>query len=99
MFWAGFASLIQFIDSVVWNGTMENVAPVWCDISELQTRSLRLFADPGVLATKFIIGAGIGIPAASLCINRRLYNIAAVQQTSTGLREVSPALGHSSTSC
>ena len=32
MFWAGFASLIQFVNSVVWHGNMENVAPVWCDI-------------------------------------------------------------------
>ena len=27
-------------------------------------------------ASRLIIGAGIGIPAASLCINRRLYKIA-----------------------
>ncbi|EKM52534.1 uncharacterized protein PHACADRAFT_100122 [Phanerochaete carnosa HHB-10118-sp] len=67
MFWAGFASLIQFVDSLVWNGSVENKIPVWCDIT-----------------TKFIIGAGVGIPAASLCINRRLYNIAAVRQTSMG---------------
>ena len=32
MFWAGFASLIQFVNSIVWHGNMENVAPVWCDI-------------------------------------------------------------------
>ena len=42
-----------------------------------------------IAATKFIIGAGVGIPAASLCINRRLYKIATVQQAVSGFREVS----------
>lgn len=70
MFWAGFASLIQFVDALVWHGNAVNKIPVWCDIT-----------------TKFIIGAGVGIPAASLCINRRLYSIAAVQQTALSLRE------------
>lgn len=32
MFWTGFASLIQFVNSVVWNGNVNNVAPIWCDI-------------------------------------------------------------------
>ena len=29
------------------------------------------------IATRLIIGVGIGVPATSLCINRRLYHIAA----------------------
>ncbi|KAI0920344.1 hypothetical protein AcV5_010544 [Taiwanofungus camphoratus] len=62
MIWASFASLIEFVDAVVWNGSTHNIAPVWCDIS-----------------TKFLIGAGVGIPASSLCINRRLYKISSIQ--------------------
>ena len=31
------------------------------------------------ISTKFIIGASVAIPAASLCINRRLYQIASVK--------------------
>ncbi|KAH9986175.1 pheromone A receptor-domain-containing protein [Russula compacta] len=31
--WAGLACLNAFINSVVWNNTIENLAPVWCDIS------------------------------------------------------------------
>ncbi|THH02337.1 hypothetical protein EW026_g493 [Hermanssonia centrifuga] len=31
------------------------------------------------ISTKFVIGAGAGIPAASLCINRRLYNLTSVR--------------------
>ena len=90
MFWAGFASLIQFVNSVVWNGTAENVAPVWCDICKSCIIPISSMSNTETrIATKFIIGAGVGIPAASLCINRRLYQIATVQQTVSGFREVS----------
>ncbi|KAI0651369.1 pheromone A receptor-domain-containing protein [Trametes meyenii] len=65
MIWASFACLVQFVNSIVWKDTAQNLAPVWCDIS-----------------TKFIIGAGIGIPAATLCINRRLYAITSVRSVS-----------------
>ncbi|PIL26113.1 hypothetical protein GSI_11867 [Ganoderma sinense ZZ0214-1] len=34
------------------------------------------------ISTKFIIGAGVGIPASTLCINRRLYNITSVRSVS-----------------
>jgi len=33
MAWAGLGCLNAFINSVVWNNTVENKAPVWCDIS------------------------------------------------------------------
>ncbi|KAF8486997.1 STE3-domain-containing protein [Russula ochroleuca] len=33
MAWAGLGCLNAFINSVVWNGTVSNMAPVWCDIS------------------------------------------------------------------
>jgi len=33
MAWAGLGCLNFFINSVVWNSSIENVAPVWCDIS------------------------------------------------------------------
>jgi len=33
MAWAGLGCLNFFINSVVWNSSVENVAPVWCDIS------------------------------------------------------------------
>ncbi|KAH9943676.1 putative fungal pheromone GPCR, STE3-type [Amylocystis lapponica] len=70
MLWASLASLVEFIDAIVWNGTALNVAPVWCDIS-----------------TKFLIGAGVGIPAASLCINRRLYKISSVSAVTVDRKE------------
>ncbi|KAI0702576.1 STE3-domain-containing protein [Earliella scabrosa] len=34
------------------------------------------------ISTKFLIGAGVGIPASTLCINRRLYKITSVRSVS-----------------
>ncbi|EPQ55600.1 STE3-like pheromone receptor, partial [Gloeophyllum trabeum ATCC 11539] len=62
MLWAGLGSLNMFVNAVVWDGRIDNIAPVWCDIS-----------------TKFFIGAGVGIPAASLCIVRRLYLLSSIR--------------------
>ncbi|KAH9943675.1 pheromone A receptor-domain-containing protein, partial [Amylocystis lapponica] len=41
------------------------------------------------ISTRIIIGASVGLPAASLCINRRLYNIARVQTVMVTAAEVS----------
>ncbi|KAI0040540.1 STE3-like pheromone receptor [Auriscalpium vulgare] len=70
MFWAGLASLNQFINSLVWHSNISNPAPIWCDIS-----------------AKFIIGAGVGIPASSLCINRRLYILTRVNTVSITVKD------------
>ncbi|KAI0370942.1 STE3-domain-containing protein [Pilatotrama ljubarskyi] len=70
MVWASLASLVQFVDSIIWNGNAINSAPIWCDIS-----------------TKFLIGAGVGIPAASACISRRLYKIASTSYVTVSARE------------
>jgi len=70
MFWGGLGSLNYFINSVVWNNTARNLAPVWCDIS-----------------VRIILAAAIGIPAASLCINRRLYQIASVKTVTITKRQ------------
>ncbi|KAI0742596.1 pheromone A receptor-domain-containing protein [Daedaleopsis nitida] len=70
MLWAALASLVEFVDSIVWYGSLRDVAPVWCDIS-----------------TKFLIGAGVGIPASSLCIARRLYKITSVSTVSITRKE------------
>ncbi|KAM5538300.1 hypothetical protein V8D89_008031 [Ganoderma adspersum] len=70
MLWTSLACLVEFIDSVVWYGSLRDVTPVWCDIS-----------------TKFLIGAGVGIPASSLCIARRLHKITSVSTVSVSRRE------------
>ena len=82
MVWAGLGCLNAFINSVVWNRSVANVAPVWCDICTLRpSLVLPEFADCIVLsllnqiATRFIVGAAVGIPAALLVISYRLYKI------------------------
>ncbi|KJA26520.1 hypothetical protein HYPSUDRAFT_36232 [Hypholoma sublateritium FD-334 SS-4] len=60
--WASIACLNQFVNSVVWAGSVANSSPGWCEIS-----------------IRIMLGASVGLPASSLCINRRLYHIASVQ--------------------
>lgn len=38
-------------------------------------------------ATRFMIGTTVAIPAASLCINRRLYNIASIKAVTISRKE------------
>ena len=97
MIWAGLASLIQFVNSIIWKGNTEDVAPVWCDIGKPFTTHHDIISFSFILdrhvsssyeATKFVIGAGVGIPASSLCINRRLYRIASIQSVGITRNEV-----------
>ena len=32
LIWAALVCLIYFVDSIVWNGNVNNWAPMWCDI-------------------------------------------------------------------
>ncbi|KAG5650197.1 hypothetical protein H0H81_000357, partial [Sphagnurus paluster] len=66
MAWTSLGCLNLFINSVIWRGSIANVAPVWCDIS-----------------SKFMVGTSLALPAASLCINRRLYHIATIRKVTT----------------
>lgn len=90
MIWTGVTCLNGFINSLVWSGNLRNVAPVWCDICMF----LGSFSTPVIdidsypIASKIIIGASIGIPAATLCISRRLYTITAVQTVSITRQDV-----------
>ncbi|KII83813.1 hypothetical protein PLICRDRAFT_119070 [Plicaturopsis crispa FD-325 SS-3] len=70
MIWASVACLIGFVNALVWKDNVNNVAPVWCDIS-----------------SKLLLGVGIGIPASSLCISRRLYKITAIQTVSVSRQD------------
>ena len=78
MAWAGLGCLNFFINSVVWNHSIANVAPVWCDICPYNSTFSRhyQFADLPPPATRFIVGLSVGILASLLVINRRLYKIA-----------------------
>ncbi|RXW19560.1 hypothetical protein EST38_g6283 [Candolleomyces aberdarensis] len=77
MLWCGVGCLNMFINSIVWNGNALNRAPVWCDICKslllIPSTSMSSLIPP---ASRIILGCHFAIPAASLCINRRLYHIA-----------------------
>lgn len=90
MIWASLACLNKFVNAVVWANNALDPAPVWCDICQYQILSLEICnAYFGIIATRIIIGASVGIPAASLCINRRLYLIARLHAISVTRAEVS----------
>ncbi|KAJ1301902.1 hypothetical protein OPQ81_000742 [Rhizoctonia solani] len=63
--WSVLANLNLMINTIIWRGTWEDLAPTWCTIS-----------------AKIIIGQSVGLVAASLCINRKLYKIATIQSVS-----------------
>ena len=92
MFWTAIACLNQFVNSVVWHGNAFNPSPVWCDICKpFPTCRLvyRPIKEPPYLATRLIVGVSVAIPAASLCINRRLYKIASANTLSIDRGSVS----------
>ncbi|KAF8149756.1 pheromone A receptor-domain-containing protein [Mycena galopus ATCC 62051] len=70
MIWTALSCLNGFINSILWANSVEDFAPVWCDIS-----------------TRLMVGITVAIPAASLCINRRLYKIASCQTVSVSKAE------------
>lgn len=85
MIWTGLAALNQFVNSVVWNSDVTIRAPVWCDICGCLSVFFLLsgFSHHSRAATQFMTASSVAIPAASLCINRRLYHIASVQSVTT----------------
>jgi pheromone a factor receptor len=90
MIWTALSCLVGFVNSVVWSGNVNNPAPIWCDICESPTPvSTRFLLSIAPSASKIIIGVSIGIPAATLCISRRLYSLTAVQTVSITRDDVS----------
>ena len=93
MFWAALACLNLFINSVVWARNAINWAPVWCDICAFHPLDNSPIVEANnvlKLASRIILAVGIGIPAASLCINRRLFYIAAGNSVTTTKAQVRP---------
>lgn len=89
MAWTALGCLNGFINSIIWNGNAINWAPVWCDICKLynQLNPSRSCLTHLISATRFMIGLSVAIPAASLCINRRLYIIASVKTVTVSKAE------------
>lgn len=79
MIWTAIGCLNQFINSIVWHGNFTDWAPLWCDICKSGTRlvfQLWFLITLRSQASRLMVGISVAIPAASLCINRRLHKIA-----------------------
>ena len=77
--WVGLGCLFLGINSIMWNHNTVNWAPVWCDISQFFFLGLINDDFTGaylVIAIRFNDAMSTAIPAAILCIDRRLYMLA-----------------------
>jgi pheromone a factor receptor len=77
MMWTALACINQFVNSIIWAGNARNSAPAWCEICAFYLYVLGCLSC--MIAIRIVFGSSVGIPAASLCIMRRLYSIAKVQ--------------------
>lgn len=90
MMWASLACLNQFVNSVIWHGNSLNSAPIWCEICTFYfSHACAVDAEDRTTAIRIMMGASVGLPAASLCINRRLYHIITARAASISKNEVS----------
>jgi len=87
MFWTALACIIGFVNSLVWQNSISNVAPIWCDIGELVCLAPLCCTDL-LLVTQLMLASGVGLPAAILCISRRLYKITSVHSVSNSREDV-----------
>ena len=90
----GFLSPVSLNSSIVWFGraTFSTPSPfgvISVIILHLHCIIVRVLIFHLFLATKFLLGAGVGIVASGLCISRRLYSIASIQAVSTSHVDVS----------
>jgi pheromone a factor receptor len=88
MIWSALANLTFFINSIIWDGNMIDWAPTWCDICKSPFLHLRLGIDLCFAATHFLNGFNVAIPACSLAINHRLYQIASGRTVTKSKGEV-----------
>lgn len=78
MLWSAIGCLNAFINSIVWTGNAIDKAPLWCDFCKPcdYCNDFNILSSRTSVATRLLVAFSVAIPAASLCINRRLYNIA-----------------------
>lgn len=89
--WLFAGNLIWFVNSIAWRDTIDNPAPVWCDICEWHRRST-ITCELTSAAVKIQAGLATGLSAASLCITRRLAGIASSRLVAMNQRQKRIAL-------
>ena len=102
MIWTSLGCLNLFINSILWHGNVHNKAPIWCDICEQHPHPVFVLLLTLLLATRFIVGLAVAIPASLLCISRRLYSISSVRAsgiTRTDVRYLPNDLNPTLTRC
>lgn len=90
MVWTAVGCLNLFVNSIIWHNNIIDWAPIWCDICKYSPL-LSPFQEHHLttsIASRLIVGIAVAIPAASLCINRRLYKIASCQTPTITLAHV-----------
>lgn len=92
MIWTSIACLNLGVNSIVWHGNAIDVAPVWCDICKFLFQLCGVCPVQVFVASRIIVASAVAIPAASFCINRRLYKIATIQSVSISHTEVCACL-------
>jgi Pheromone A receptor len=74
IFWCFEHCLVSGVNAIVWAGNVNDSAPAWCEISEVfcDIFNHRALIQDIRSATYLRDGAGIGLPAATLCICKYL---------------------------
>lgn len=75
MIYAAMGCIICAVDKTVWADNVDYELPVWCDISESIVKDHWLNSW-FLIATRVLVGLSVGLPAAALCLTRRLYLVA-----------------------
>jgi hypothetical protein len=86
----GLACLVYFVNSIIWNNTLNNSVPVWCDICELLIYicSSRTHTCVSESVTRLSLAFVVAIPLAILCTIRRVYLVTIGSAPSTSAEVV-----------
>lgn len=73
--WVTTISFTTAVDSIIWADNVDNLAPVWCDISESSRADYVVVHTNDVIVSRLQVGSNAGISVASLVIVQRLSAI------------------------
>lgn len=77
--WTEVACLVQLVNAIRWNHSIENWAPVWCDFCTLIWHALTGMSAKLDQGGYFLVTTDLALVASGLSINRRLYMIATLK--------------------
>ena len=93
--WLLFGDIVAFVNSILFWDSIDNAAPVWCDISESIGIMSALLSSNGCQGSRFsLIGFQSGLASCSLCIHRQLASIAASRTIGYDAETATPLSHH-----